>query len=87
MVIKFSNWFFQQQDRDDMTGILAKKYLNDKNFPRTTKQFSDIVEYLESSATHAELEILYKAWHEYRILPRVDTIPITQNQTKIKSRR
>ena len=82
---KFVNWFFQQQNRDDEIGNLAKQCIMDKNFPIKSKHFIEIVDYVESTASDLEIETLNQAWQEYRTLPKVETIPLNQNLTKINS--
>ena len=84
MSFKFVNWFFEKKNREDDLGVLVQKCIDDQEFPIKAKQFNEIIEYFRTSkASKAELELVMKAWNEYRTLPEIQVLPI--NVLKAKS--
>lgn len=74
MPFKFVNWFLAQKVHDSALGKLAQKCVDDSEFPKKSKHYDEIIEYLEKKkATRKEIQVLNDGWNEFRKLNKVKT--------------
>ena len=72
MPFKFVNWFLAQKNHNNVLGILAKKCIDDSAFPKKTKHYDEIIDYLKKKkATKKEIQALKNGWNEFRRLNKV----------------
>ena len=83
MPFKFVNWFFEQKKQKSELGELAKRCIENKDFPIRARQFQDVLEYFESKGfSQSDIKLLLEAWNEFRNLKSVKIIPINQLRAK-----
>ena len=83
MPFKFVNWFFEQKKQESELGELAKRCIDNNDFPVKAKQFQEVLEYFESNGfNQSDIKLLLEAWNEYRNLAIVKVIPINQLRAK-----
>ena len=73
----------EQKKQKSKLGDLAQRCLDDENFPFEAKLFEEVLDYFESNNyKKSDIQILKKAWEEFRSLDKVEVLSMTQ----IKSR-
>lgn len=83
LTFKFVNWFFEQKRYDTKLAKLAKRCVEDDNFPIQAKLFQEILDYFESNDfKKSDIKLLNDAWNEYRNLTKVEVLSITQLRSK-----
>lgn len=83
MPFKFVNWFFEQKKQESELGKLAKRCIDNNDFPIKSRQFQEVLEYFESNGfNQSDIKLLLEAWNEYRNLAIVKVIPINQLRAK-----
>ncbi len=72
MAFRFVNWFLSQKVHDNTLGQLAQKCIDDPAFPKKSKYYDEIIDYLRTKkATKKEIQALNNGWNEFRKLNKV----------------
>lgn len=83
MPFKFVNWFLAQYHYKNLLGRIATRCLNDSDFPLRAKNHEEILDYLrEKKATKKEMEVVEKAWNEFRKLKKVENYSLSTIKAK-----
>jgi uncharacterized protein YozE (UPF0346 family) len=83
MPFKFVNWFLAQKIHNNTLGKLAQKCVDDPAFPKKSKYYDEILDYLETKkATKKEIQALNDGWNEFRKLSKVkvDSLRIIESR-------
>lgn len=83
MPFRFVNWFLSQKLHDNTLGRLAQKCVDDPTFPKKSKYFDEILDYLNTKrATKKEIKAFNNGWNEFRKLNKVkvDSLRIIESK-------